>query len=339
MVHPISGRRDAPVSCRPSIRAPRRAAMRAASSCVAERTARRSILLSRQARSREWPSTPSIRRDCRSAVRRRRRSITSATRYFSSSMRQTSRQDDGQLVFSDVPPGDYHLIVSTSHRQEEAAYVNVKVDGDVTLKVQTNSGARVSGRFVVQGPPRDARSRTVPSGGRGQSAAGQVWPVLCERRSGSPATQRTDFELTGLTRSDGAPRDHVAGHCWCRSAAREERTSPADHSISRARRSSTTCWSSSRPRRAEVEVTLTGLREPEDPETVLVTLFSEDPARWHAGFGSVQYTAIQATTEMPLLASSRGRHRSSPWAGLHFPASGQWCPAVTSSRPCQIPKS
>jgi hypothetical protein len=50
--------------------------------------------------------------------------------------------------------------------------------------------------------------------------------------------------------------------------------------------------------KAEVEVTLTGLREPEDPEKVLVMLFSEDATRWHAG--SVQYTAIQATREMPV---------------------------------------
>ena len=60
-------------------------------------------------------------------------------------MRQTSRQDDARFVFSDVPPGDYYLIVSTSHRLEESAYVNVKVDGDVLLRVRTNSGARVSG--------------------------------------------------------------------------------------------------------------------------------------------------------------------------------------------------
>jgi len=36
---------------------------------------------------------------------------------------------------------------------------------------------------------------------------------------------------------------------------------------------------------AEVEVTLTGLREPDDPETVLVMLFSEDPGRCAAGPG------------------------------------------------------
>ena len=59
--------------------------------------------------------------------------------------------------------------------------------------------------------------------------------------------------------------------------------------------------------KAEVEMTLTGLREPEDPENVLVMLFSEDPARWHAG--SVQYTAIQATAEMPLQAAAAGAVR------------------------------
>jgi hypothetical protein len=56
--------------------------------------------------------------------------------------------------------------------------------------------------------------------------------------------------------------------------------------------------------RAEVEVTLTGLREPEDPENVLVMLFSEDPARWHAG--SLQYTSIEATKEMPVQPAAGG---------------------------------
>ena len=49
---------------------------------------------------------------------------------------------------------------------------------------------------------------------------------------------------------------------------------------------------------ANIEVTLTGLREPDDPENVLVILFSEDSARWHAG--SVLYTVIEPTAEMPL---------------------------------------
>ena len=37
---------------------------------------------------------------------------------------------------------------------------------------------------------------------------------------------------------------------------------------------------------------------------VLVILFSEDPARWHAG--SVQYTAIEANAEMPLQPPTAG---------------------------------
>jgi len=43
-------------------------------------------------------------------------------------------------VLSDVQPGDYSVIVSTSDPPEEAAYVNVEVGGDATLKVQTNAG-------------------------------------------------------------------------------------------------------------------------------------------------------------------------------------------------------
>jgi hypothetical protein len=78
------------------------------------------------------------------------------------------------IVFSNVLPGDYYLIVSTSSRQEEAAYVNVKVERDATLKVQTNSGARVSGRFVVKGLRAIPRDRPSPNVGHGHSAAGQV---------------------------------------------------------------------------------------------------------------------------------------------------------------------
>ena len=56
--------------------------------------------------------------------------------------------------------------------------------------------------------------------------------------------------------------------------------------------------------RAEVEVTLTGMREPDESEKVLVILFSEDPTRWHAG--SLQYTVIEASAEMPLQATVAG---------------------------------
>ena len=169
--------------------------------------------------------------------------------YLSSSMRQASRQDAGPWLFSDVPPGEYYLVVSTSFRREEAAYVNVKVDGDVTLKVQTNSGARVSGRFVVQGPPRDPSSgRPLPNVAvTATPPLGQYGPSYATVPVAYP--QGTDrFELVGL-RGPMFLRASMRGHCWCRSAAREGRTSPANRSSTRGPRSSTTCWSSSRTKR------------------------------------------------------------------------------------------
>lgn len=57
--------------------------------------------------------------------------------------------------------------------------------------------------------------------------------------------------------------------------------------------------------KAEINVTLTGLREPDDPENVLVMLFPEDPARWHAGW--LTYTAIQSSKEMAAQPVAAGR--------------------------------
>lgn len=61
----------------------------------------------------------------------------------------TQSSPRGQSVRDYDSGGSGQLCIAS--RQEEVAYANVKVDGDVTLKVQTNSGATVSGRFVVQG--------------------------------------------------------------------------------------------------------------------------------------------------------------------------------------------
>jgi hypothetical protein len=224
--------------------------------------------------------------------------------YLTSSMRHAGRQEAGQFVFSDVPSGDYYLIVSASSRHEEAAYLNVKVDGDVTLKVQTNTGAKVSGRFVVQGPPRDPNSGRPPpnvvvSANRPPDKSGPSYA-----KDGVAHAQGTDtFELTGL-------RGPMVLHATMSGASLVSITRGGGENLA------------GRPmhftgteiiddllvvftnERAEVEVTLIGLREPEDPEAVLVMLFSEDSARWHAG--SVQYTAIQATAEMRVQPAAAG---------------------------------
>ena len=224
--------------------------------------------------------------------------------WFSSpeSMRQASRGDDGSFVFTDVPLGDYYVIVSTS-RLQEATYVNLRIDGDVALKVQTNTGAKVSGRFVVQGPQRDANTPFPNAEVTATPPLHQYGPSYT--RDVVARMEGTDkFELTGL-------RGPMVLHAYMSPALLV--------SISRAGGNDL----AGKPihftgaeiiddllvvftyEKAEVNVTLTGLREPDDPENVLVILFPEDPARWHAGW--LTYTAIQSSKEMAVQPVAAGR--------------------------------
>jgi hypothetical protein len=57
------------------------------------------------------------------------------------------------------------------------------------------------------------------------------------------------------------------------------------------------------------------LRDPDDPEKVLVILFSEDSTRWHAG--SLQYTVIGF---QPKCDCRRRPRRQWPWTGFYIPA-------------------
>ncbi|MEO5898106.1 MAG: carboxypeptidase-like regulatory domain-containing protein [Vicinamibacterales bacterium] len=228
--------------------------------------------------------------------------------HLPSSMRQTSLQEGGQLVFADVPAGHYYLVVSTSHRQEEAAYVDVIVDGDITLNVQTNSGGTVSGRFVVQGPPLDATSnRPFPHVDvTATQPPGKFGPSYAKQPLAHP--QGTDkFELTGV-RGPMVLHAAMSGALLVsisRGGGEDLAGRPLDFTGTEIIDDLVVVFTREK---AEVEVTLTGLREPEDPEVVLVMLFSEDQAQWHAG--SVQYTAIQATAEMPVQpAAARGSAR------------------------------
>src|SRR4029079_4119194 len=87
-----------------------------------------------------------VRKEARLSLHRR------DAAFLESSMRLPRLPTDGTFVFDDIMPGDYYLIVTTSARLEEAAYVNVIVaDKDLSLNVQTNTGAKVSGRVLVDG--------------------------------------------------------------------------------------------------------------------------------------------------------------------------------------------
>jgi hypothetical protein len=217
-------------------------------------------------------------------------------------MRQANRADGGQFMFREVPPGDYYLIVNTSYRQEEAAYLKVKVDGDVTLKVQTNTGAEVSGRFVVQGTPRPSNSNE-PSSNVVITATpppGRTGPSYAKDALVHP--QGTDkFELTGL-RGPMVLHAQMAGALLVsisRAGGENLAGKPLDFTGTESIDDLLVVFTHEK---AEVEVTLTGLREPDDPEKVLVIVFSEDSTRWHAG--SLQYTVIEASAEMPLATAA-----------------------------------
>jgi hypothetical protein len=119
--------------------------------------------------------------------------------YLHSSSRQMSRRDDGTFVFDGVQPGHYYLVVTTSAQMEEAAYVNVSIrETDVSLSVQTNTGARVSGRIIVEGQPAAGRGsplRDVYVSAR--TPPGKYGPMYA--RGALARVQEIDrFELNGL---------------------------------------------------------------------------------------------------------------------------------------------
>ena len=226
--------------------------------------------------------------------------------YFAlpTSMRQASHQDNGPFVFTEVPLGDYYVIVSTSGLQE-AAYVDVNVDGDVTLSVQTNTGAKVSGRFVFQGPAPDARSDRPPPNAEVSAIRPPFKYGPSYAKDGVFRIEGVDqFELTGL-RGPMVLHASMNGALLVsinRAGGEDLAGKPIHFTGTEIIDDLLVVFTYEK---AQVEVTLTGLREPDDAEKVLAVLFPEDPTRWHAG--SMTYTVIESSREMPVQSVATGR--------------------------------
>ena len=205
--------------------------------------------------------------------------------YLPSSTRHTSRREDGSFLFEGIPPGDYELIVTTSARMEEAAYVKVAIDEeDVSLNVQTNTGARVSGRILVDGRPatEDVWISSNPP-------LGKYGPLYS--RVPLARVHGTDrFELAGL-RGPMVLSAEVAGGALLSIRRRGEGlagkilelvgTETLDDVVIELTKQV-----------ARVDVTVTSATARES-EPVMVILFSEDPTRWHPGF--IQYARTTAS--------------------------------------------
>jgi len=127
-----------------------------------------------------------------------------------------SRRPDGSYLSGDVPPGDYYLVANQSQGDSpaaatgEGAVVPVSVNGDeVTVTVQLNKGATVSGQVVVEGKMPEPTTRP-PTGSQPSSqarimvSARQATTATASYIPGSspgrPAPMHDDgtFELTGL---------------------------------------------------------------------------------------------------------------------------------------------
>jgi hypothetical protein len=118
--------------------------------------------------------------------------------YLRSSFRETGRRENGRFVFAGVPPGNYVVVASTPNHGE-TAYARLRIDdADVVHQVQTNRGARISGRVLVDG--RSARADGVPRVNIGVSAFqppatyGATYSVPAVHTLGDSDR----FELTGL---------------------------------------------------------------------------------------------------------------------------------------------
>ncbi len=190
---------------------------------------------------------------------------------------------DGTFVFDDVTPGDYYLIVSSGYGRAEAAYLNVTVaNEDLSLDVQTNTGASVSGRVTVDGRPLGDEASSSPrnvivSANRPVGQYGFSYAEV--PLAGVRDTDR--FELRGL-RGPMVLNGEIAGGMLVsirrggEDIAGKTLTFAGTENIDDVVIEFTT-------RTARVDVTVTGTRAPDATERVLVVLFADDPSRWHYG--------------------------------------------------------
>jgi hypothetical protein len=209
--------------------------------------------------------------------------------FLESSMRLPGLPTDGTFVFDDIMPGDYYLIAATSSRLEEAAYVNVIVaDKDVSLNVQTNTGAKVSGRVLVDGVPLTAAVGV----GFVSVWAHRSWAHLGMSYAEVPRAelQGTDrFELRGLRGPMVLEANVSVGTLVSIKRAGQTIAGNALDLIGTETIDDVVIEFTKKMARLEVAVTGTGAVE---PEPVFLALFSDDPSVWAQGH--VQYARTSA---------------------------------------------
>jgi hypothetical protein len=213
--------------------------------------------------------------------------------FLSSSTHTASRRDDGAFQFDGVQPGDYYLVATKGGRPEEAAYVNVSIRGaDVSLNVRTNSGARVSGRIIIDGQPaadRGAESAIVFVSAR--PPLGKYGPTYARvPLANARGTDR--FELNGLRgpmvlSAEGNPIFLLSIQRGGEEITGKTLEFTGTEVIDDVVITLTT-------KVAQVDVTVTNASSAADTNPVLVILFSDDPAQWPQGNSRYARTTAEA---------------------------------------------
>ena len=212
--------------------------------------------------------------------------------YLPSSTRQRTHREDGAFRFDGIQPGDYYLLVMPGERMKEGAYVNVSIgEADVSLRVRTNTGVKVSGRVVVDGRaagPGSAHVTSYPPPGM-LGPRSPLVPLASQQENGR-------FELA----SAWGPRvlsAGVAGGALLSIRRRGEELAGKTLVLTGTERFDDVVVELT-TKVARVGVNVTSASEGGEPEPVMLILFSEDPKRWHHGFiqsASTIATPVSAT--------------------------------------------
>ena len=229
--------------------------------------------------------------------------------YLRSSTHYTSRREDGTFPFDGIQPGDYYLVVTTGGWTKEAAYVNVSIgEADVSLRVRTNTGAKVSGRVVVDGQ-RATGGRSANLWVSSTPPPGTVGPF--ERVPPARVQESGHFELAGLRGPIVLLAGRAGGALLSIRRHGEELAGKTLEFAGTEHFDNVVVELTTQV--ARVDVTVTSASERGEPEPVVVILFSEDPKRWH--HDSIQYdrtTASPVSAAPGALAPARTQMRRMP---------------------------
>ena len=228
-------------------------------------------------------------------------------------------QRGGAFVFDDVTPGDYYLIASSGFGRAEAAYVNVTVGNeDLSLNVQTNTGASVSGRVIVDGRPL---------GDEAISAAQNV-SISANRPVGqygfsyaevplAPVRGSDRFELRGLRGPMVLHAEITRGMLVSIRRGGQEIAGKTLTLVGTENIDDVVIEFTMKT--ARLDVTVTGTSAPDASERVLVVLFAEDPSRWHDGH--LRYSRVNVARRSPRLSE---KEKTEPHTDLTRIVPGQY---------------